>query len=272
MMPRPALALAVPARHNGAGRRHPFKGLRMFTLPCLCLVLLAAEPAAFECRWAESPVTIDGRADEAAWKNAQVIDHFYLPWLGKDARAARTATKARLLWDKDYLYFFADLEDHDLFADVKEHNGHTWDNDVFELFFKPAADKPAYFEFQVNAAGTIYDSYIPQGPSKQLFDGFHVEAKVVLRGTLNKRTDNDEGWSVEGRIPWGDFARAGGRPEPDARWKFTLCRYDYSVHWPEPELSTCAPLSKKNFHLTKDYVPLRFVGPPRDAPATRTPR
>ena len=27
-----------------------------------------------ECRWAEGPIVIDGKANEPAWKNAQVID------------------------------------------------------------------------------------------------------------------------------------------------------------------------------------------------------
>src|SRR5262249_31499831 len=161
---------------------------------------------------------------------------------GDKARPARTATRARLLWDREYLYFFADMEDHDLFADVTEHNGRTWSNDVFELFFKPAEDRPAYYEFQVNAAGTIYDSFIPGrgGAIPPNNDApFHVEAKVHLRGTLNQRQDRDEGWSVEGRIPWKDFFRTGGRPATDARWKFALCRYDYSVEFETPELSTC---------------------------------
>src|SRR5262245_54901819 len=39
-------------------------------------------PAEYECRWASGPITIDGKADEEAWKHAQVIDNFYLPWLG----------------------------------------------------------------------------------------------------------------------------------------------------------------------------------------------
>src|SRR5262245_39576040 len=62
-------------------------------------------PTQFECRWTDTPVTLDGKADEAAWKHAQLIDRFYLPWLGAKARAAHTATKARLLWDREYLYF-----------------------------------------------------------------------------------------------------------------------------------------------------------------------
>jgi glucose/arabinose dehydrogenase len=228
-------------------------------------------PTAFECRWARGPITIDGKADEDAWKHAQVIDNFYLPWLGPKARAAKTATKAKLLWDREYLYFFADMEDTDLYADVKEHDGMTWDNDVFELFFKPADDKPGYYEFQVNAAGTVMDMFIPRrgsgGYRRYKSDGdFHIDVKVKLRGTLNKWTDRDQGWSVEGRIPWKDFLRTGGRPGIDERWKFALCRYDYSVDFEGPELSTCAPLKSQthpDFHHFEDYATVRFVGPPQ---------
>jgi len=226
-------------------------------------------PTEFECRWATTPIKIDGKADEEAWKHAQVIDGFYLPWL-KKPRMARTATKAKLLWDREYLYFFADMEDTDLYADVKEHDGQTWDNDVFELFFKPADDKPGYYEFQVNAAGTIMDMFLPRrgagGFQRFKKDGdFHIQAKVVLRGTLNKWQDKDEGWSVEGKIPWSDFMRTGGRPGIDETWKFTLCRYDFSVDFEGPELSTCAPLKSQpfpDFHHFEDYASLKFIGPP----------
>lgn len=226
-------------------------------------------PTSFECRWTEGPIVIDGKASEEAWKHAQVIDGFYLPWLGKSARWSKTATKAKLLWDREYLYFFADMEDTDLYADVTEHDGMTWYNDVFELFFKPADDKPGYYEFQVNAAGTIMDMFVPRrgagGYQRFVKDGdFHIEAKVHLRGTLNKWQDKDEGWSVEGKIPWKDFLRTGGRPEPDEKWKFALCRYDYSVDFEGPELSTCAPLSSKSapdFHAFEDYATLMFLGP-----------
>ena len=56
-------------------------------------------------------------------ERCQVIDHFYLPWLGKNAPPPKPQTKAKLLWDREYLYFFADMEDSDLYADVKEHDG-----------------------------------------------------------------------------------------------------------------------------------------------------
>src|SRR5947209_6448636 len=54
-------------------------------------------PAEFECRWAAGPLTPNGKGDDEAWKHAQAIDHFHLPWLGARARAAKTATRAKLL-------------------------------------------------------------------------------------------------------------------------------------------------------------------------------
>ena len=232
--------------------------------------LTAEQPQqSFECRWADDTITIDGKADEKNWQNSQLIDNFYLPWLQDKARPAKTATKARLLWDREYLYFFADMEDGDLYANIAEQDGRLWENDVFELFFKPADDKPGYYELQVNPAGAVLDMFIPRRgsgeyPRYHKDSPFHIEAKVALDGTLNKWSDNDNGWLVEGRIPWGDFLKSGGRPKVGEVWKFALCRYDYSVDFEGPELSTFAPLKSKtrpDFHHWEDYASLKFVGP-----------
>ena len=58
------------------------------------------EPSLFDCRWTDLPVRIDAQGDDAAWKGAQVIERFAIPWAGKPAS---TATKARLLWDRENL-------------------------------------------------------------------------------------------------------------------------------------------------------------------------
>jgi putative heme-binding domain-containing protein len=227
--------------------------------------------ASFECHWTDSPPVIDGRADEPTWEHAQPIDHFYLPWLGSQAKPPRTATRARLLWDRKHLYFFADLEDKDLFADIDQRDGKTWHNDVLELFFKPGDSEPGYYEFHVSAAGTHLDIFIPQRQG-DLFERFksaqpfHFESKVIRRGTLNVRTDQDQGWSVEGKIPWTDFVRTGGRPAVGEVWRFAICRYDYNLAHDTPELSTCAPLQRLDFHRHEDYATLRFLGAKEQPP------
>ena len=244
--------------------------MKSFSWLPLCLAACAGAETrpdgSFECRRASGPIVIDGRADEAAWARAQRVDGFTLHWLGEKARPARTATRARLLWDDEALYFFAEMDDADLFARVKERDGMTWLDDVFELFFKPHADRPGYYEFQVNPLNTQLDMYLPErgkdgGYAVRKSDReFDYRSAVVLRGTLNKKDDQDQGWSCEGRIAWSGFAPTGGAPAPGAVWAFALCRYDYSRDFPKgPELSSSAPLTQPSFHRHEDYAPLRFV-------------
>ena len=88
---------------------------------------------------------------------------------------------------------------------------------------------------------------------------FTMETKVTRRGTLNHWMDKDEGWTVEGRIPWKDFSLTGGSPKPGDEWRFALCRYDYSVGSSQPELSSIAPYKRLDFHRTEDFLPLKFL-------------
>ena len=219
-----------------------------------------------ECRWAATPPVIDGRLNDAAWGAAQVVENFQAAWRPEGQRTPPTATKARLLWDRDFLYFAAEMTDADLFAPVAENDGALWTGDVFELFLKPAADRPGYYEFEFNPTNAKLDLFFPArdsgGYGRHARDrAFHVETAVRLRGTLNQRGDTDRGWTVEGRIPWSDFQPTGGRPAAGEEWRHALCRYDYSVGQKEPALSANAPLTRASFHRYEDYVPLTFVGP-----------
>ncbi len=216
-----------------------------------------------ECRWATARLKIDGVPDEIVWDKAQLISEFAVFW---DKRKPKTDTKARLLWDAQALYFCAEMEDSDLYADVTRHNGMTWLNDVFELFFKPAADKTLYYEFQVNAANTRLELLLPsRGAGGYMrfapLTDLGMEHAVKLQGTLNKWEDKDTGWMVEGRIPWKAFDAAGGRPKAGDKWRFALCRYDYSVAFERTETSSSAPLTVADFHRYEDYGELTFVGP-----------
>lgn len=247
-----------------------------FLVVCLSAVSVAAAADPYDCRWAESPIVIDGKGDDEAWKRAVVVEDFALPWLLKENRPALTKTRARLLWDRDGVYFFAEMEDSDLYAMETKADGFIWEDDVFELFFKPSPDHPGYYEFEVNARNAVLDMFLPRrnagGYRRHVKEGeFKVESKVELRGTLNNWRDSDEGWSVEGRIPWAGFAPTGGRPEPGDVWTYALCRYDYSVDLEEGmELSTSGNLKQRNFHTWEGYEPIRFAGPDRPTAVRET--
>ncbi len=230
----------------------------------------APAAANYECRWATGTITLDGIADELAWKNASTIDSFQVPLLvGKDARAAKTKTRAKLLWDHEFLYFHADMEDATLYATVEAHDGETWRDDVFELFFHPDRKKTGYYEFEVTPKNTQLDAYFPKQDimtmEKQLRVGeFGMKTAVKIRGSLGKSDKPDSGWSVEGRIPWSDFLRTGGRPNDGESWGFSLCRMDYSKDGKESELSSTSKIEMKKFpaffHQTEDFGTIKFIG------------
>jgi hypothetical protein len=222
----------------------------------------SAEPGDVVCHRATGKIMVDGKGDEPAWKQAEVIREFHHPGVARPS-PARTKTEARLLWDDEALYFFAEMEDADLYADVTEQDGTTWDNDVFELFFKPHPERKPYYEFQVTPLNTHFDCCILSrggGHVRRWMKAheFRWETKPVLRGTLNDESDKDQGWSVEGRIPWSDFRHTGGKPKAGDVWTLALCRYDYSVDFDAPDLSSTAPFTRVDFHQTENYGKLTF--------------
>lgn len=232
-------------------------------LAWLFLPALAFAADALECRWADTPPVIDGHPDDAVWQRAMVVDDFRAEWL-PGAPKSKERTRARLLWDREWIYFLAELDDTDVTADVREHDGQMWKNDVFEIFFHPSTEHYGYYEFEVNPFGAVFDAFFPSAeshrdPQRVSRHEFHVEAKVVVRGTLNKSDDRDTGWLIEGRIPWSDFNWTGGRPAPGETWRVNLTR----VNGREPgnELTSASPLTKPSFHRKEDFAALRFVGP-----------
>ncbi len=232
--------------------------------PPVAWVMPDLGPSDYLCSFTETPPKIDGRANDPAWQKASVIDHFTMPWI-PGGPSPRNATRARLLWDREYLYFTAEMDDSDLYATVKEHDGRVWENDAFEMFFKPAVDKPGYFEFEVSPINTTLELYIPAS-GKGGYDTykgkhpFKFDTAVDARGSMNTFKHDAKGWTVEGRLRWADFAIAGGRPAPGEAWKFALCRVDYSDE-KTFEISTTAPLTQPSFHRHEDYGTIYFAPP-----------
>ena len=218
--------------------------------------------ASANCRWVAQAPVLDGRLDDPAWEAAEPIERFSAFWKAA-AIPASSETRARLVWDDEAIYFAATMSDAELRAFGTERNDKLWYGDVFELFFKPSADRPEYYEFQANPRSTILELAFP----KRGFDfatlaahaPMGTEAVAVVDGTLDQPGDADRAWSVEGKIPWSIFAPTGGRPEPGASWRFALCRYDYGPEGTTPLTLSSAPLRRPSFHRYEDYGTLNFV-------------
>src|SRR5262249_18464046 len=127
-----------------------------------------AEPGGetWECRWTDSPPVIDGNGDDAAWQRAAVVDKFGRHWEA-GSPMAKEGTRVRLLWDREWLYFFADMDDHDVAADTAEHDGVMWKNDVFEIFLRPSDAHGGYYEFEVNPMSAVLDIFLRSAKSRE---------------------------------------------------------------------------------------------------------
>ena len=251
-------------------------------LVCLIVLLLtcgigaAAEspvgdpdpPQVYPCHRAGATIEIDRLIGEEEWKGAPVLEPFYR--LNSPEEAVRGGT-ARLLWDADALYLAVDLVDRDLMAVLEDHDSSTWHDDVVELFVKPLESSFQYYELHVTPRNTTMDLMVPRRGAGQWTEFARYESGMVtgvdLRGTLNNRRDEDEGWSVEMKIPFAAFEVTGGAaPSPGDRWRFAVCRYNYSVHLPAEweravENSTTVRDMRDGFHTYEQYGFLHFVAP-----------
>ena len=215
------------------------------------------------CHQTAEKIKIDGSLDEIDWKKAQVINFYHLKRGGiQDYQEAESRTFGRLLWDKDYLYVSFEAFDKDIWGYYTERDDTTCREDVLEIFLKPDAQKASYYNFEVNALGTVYDAFnVRRGAgyrwSKWDCEGLRIGIKI--KGSLNNWKDEDEYWVLEVAIPFSAFEEITPSPEIGNEWSFALCRYDYSVYLEEgSELSSTAKLSKLNFHFWEDYDKLLF--------------
>lgn len=221
--------------------------------------LVALSPPVFTAKRTTKAPKLDGKADEAEWAQAMPIKSFQAFWSGQQPKKPH---EARILWDEDAMYFYAELPDAYLKAYGKKRNDTLWNGDVFELFFKPSKDRPEYYELQANPLGLILELPFPKrGYSfEELAAKPHqgMEVAVHVDGSLENPGKNDKKWTVEGRLPWKMFDFAGGKPKPGDVWQFQLSYYDYGPEGTEPELGSCAPLTVPNYHRYEDYAGLRF--------------
>lgn len=153
----------------------------------------------------ETPLKIDGKADEASWKSAEWTQDF-VDIEGSKKPAPEYRTRVKILWDDDYFYFFAELQEPDVSGNITERDAVIFHDNDFEIFIKPYTEFPQYGELEINALGTVWDlllmnAYREGGPVLNNWDIKGLKTAVRVEGTLNDPSDTDRGWSVEIAVP-----------------------------------------------------------------------
>jgi hypothetical protein len=208
----------------------------------------------------EAP-TIDGKADDTIWRNARWTPWFKRP--NKQRLNPKIRTRAKLLYDSEALYVFFETYDSDISNSRTTRDDQLWRSDVVELYLDPGHDTKDYLEFQFAPTGALFDALFKSHRKphwKQAAADFNMaglEVKVHLKGTLNQSEDQDQGWSVEARIPFSELPGIEGAPKPGTRWGFNLYRIDSGGPSSGESMGAFAPVGG-DFHNLKDAGTLIF--------------
>jgi len=220
-------------------------------------------PKIYPCHYARGKIKIDGLINEPDWQQAKTVDFVTVARDGRSFGPARSPTSAKLTYDKNHLYIAIEACDKDIWATFTDRDDDLWYEDVLEAFFKPDDTKPTYYEFEFSPRNVVLDLIIPRRGARTLramkqFDA-PVKSAVKVRGTLDNWKDIDDKWVLEAAIPLSAFKDTTATPEPGDKWRFALCRYDYSFYLQRgKEMSSSAEIPRMDFHGWQYYDILLF--------------
>ncbi len=166
-------------------------------------------PREYVCVKTSETMKIDGLADEACWSRAVWTDLFQD--IEGDAKPKPYYdTRAKIVWDDDFIYFFAEMEEEHVWADIEKRDQVIFYNNDFEIFLKPYTNATHYCELEVNALGTAWDlllmnAYRAGGPIVNDWNMDELQIGVNVDGKLNHWKKKDKGWSVEIAVPWSSL-------------------------------------------------------------------
>jgi len=190
-------------------------------------------PLHYTCNRATTPIRIDGKLDDAGWRNAAWTDDF-VDIQGAGHPTPRFRTRAKMLWDDRYFYVAAELVEPHVWATLTEHDSVIFHDNDFEVFLNPSGDSLNYFEFEMNALNTGWDLFLSKpyrqgGSADNSWEIPGLLTAVQVDGTLNDPRGRDRGWTVEIAFPWTAFASRAPveRPSAGDAWRVNFSRVEW---------------------------------------------
>jgi hypothetical protein len=243
--------------------------------PAICLLSQDA-PKVYECRKTTQAVKIDGRLDDAAWRQASWTEYF-VDIEGDKKPAPRFRTRVKMLWDEQYFYVAAEMEEPDLWATLTKHDSVIFRDNDFEVFIDPNGDTLEYYEFEINALNTGWDLFLDKpyrhgGKANNNWEIPGLLTAVHLDGSLNQPGDRDRGWSVEIAFPWkvlAEFAHKPAPPRSGDEWRVNFSRVQWKLEVVDGKYRKIAntkednwvwsPQGAVNMHIPEKWGRVRFV-------------
>ncbi|MFZ9029201.1 MAG: family 10 glycosylhydrolase, partial [Crocinitomicaceae bacterium] len=154
-------------------------------------------------------ITFDGVADESCWQTIEWTDLFQ-DIEGDKKPSPFYDTRVKILWDDTFIYFYTEMEEEHVWADIQNRDEVIFYNNDFEIFMKPYTNATHYAELEVNALGTVWDlllmnAYREGGPIINDWDMEDLKVGVHVDGKINNPKKEDKGWSLEIGVPWSSL-------------------------------------------------------------------
>lgn len=201
--------------------------------------LISFAPEKYICYQNITPLKIDGKANESDWQNAPWTNSFVD--IEGDLKPKPTHdTKVKMLWDEDYFYFYAKMDEPHIWAKLRQRDTVMFYDDDFEIFIDPDGDSHNYYELEINAFNTLWDlillrPYRTDDKHKVLnnWNIPNIKTAIHIEGTLNNSKDEDQYWAVEMAIPWSalqEFAAPPKLPKDGDQWRVNFSRVDWTMN------------------------------------------
>ncbi|CAN5510082.1 carbohydrate-binding family 9-like protein [soil metagenome] len=197
---------------------------------------LPFEPEHYICYQTQKPLLIDGILTDEEWDKVPWTKDF-VDIEGELKPNPRFRTRVKMLWDDQYFYIAAELEEPHIWATLKERDTVIFQDHDFEVFIDPSGDTHNYYEFEVNALGTEWDllltkPYRDGGLAIYSWDIKGIKVGIDIDGTLNDPSDKDNKWTIEIALPWAvlkECAPERRKPEAGNQWRVNFSRVEWKT-------------------------------------------
>ena len=220
----------------------------------------ASEPKHYVCYQTPQAIECDGQLKEEAWNKTEWSDAF-VDIEGNCKPRPYYQTRMKMLYDKQYLYIAAQLEEKHIWAYLSHFDDIVYHDNDFEVFIDPSSVGRKYFEIEVNAQNTIFDLFLDKpyrfnGRALIDWDLKGLKTGVKLDGSLNNGNDQDKHWTVEMAIPLEKLKLGYDPvwPVPKSVWRINFSRVEWETEYKDGKYK-----KKTNPQTNKDLPRPRCV-------------
>lgn len=201
---------------------------------------LFTPPLSYVAGYARVAPQIDGEVyGDKVWEKVSWTENFS-DIEGDLKPKPRHSTRAKMLWDNNYLYIAAELEEPHVWANITRHDEVIFYDNDFEVFIDPDNNTHQYFEIELNALNTVFDLFLSKpyrNNSGALipWDAKGMRSAIKVQGTINDGNDQDKGWTVEMAIPFSCISIGNDPviPRDGSLWRINFSRVEWDTQLQE---------------------------------------